>query len=154
MKTFKRGSVLYKRVFKKEFGYVSNMRALEWFALTEDYGSDEAYGPIKEKYKVKRDLKLLDIGNGLMREKIEDVLVKADPSSHIVKYSNPDEQYSGGNSNEIYHKLLKSYFTSFDGTIIDDKNLKPGKKYSVSDLDGPSEVVLWGNLELMIDRVK
>jgi len=58
--------------------------------------------------------------------------------------SDPDEQYSGGAGNRKYHELVKKYFgDSYDGTVIDEKHLVGNDRYSVEDLEGPSEMVLW-----------
>jgi hypothetical protein len=62
----------------------------------------------------------------------------------IVGLSDPDEQYSGGAGNRKYHELVKKYFgDSYDGTVIDEKHLVGNDRYSVEDLEGPSEMVLW-----------
>jgi hypothetical protein len=130
------------------------MRNLEWFAITKDYGSDDTYGSFTKKYIFKKTPRLLDIGNGEIREKIEDTIMKVDPDSKILEYSDPDVQYSGGKYNERYHILVKKYFKDeYDGTIIDENHLKKGERYSTEDLEGPSEIVLWGNYTDLLDIV-
>jgi hypothetical protein len=86
----------------------------------------------------------LDIGNGAVREFIEDHIKPF--NEKILTYSDPNYQYSGGRRNEQYHELVKLFFgDEYDGTIIDEHRLLPGNKYSVEDLEGPTEVVLWKN---------
>ena len=148
-----KGDFIFKRVTKPKYGSPSKMRELEWFAINEGYGSDEAYGSITKKYKIKKSPRLLDIGNGEIRERIEDEILKVDPDSKILEYSNPDYQYSGGKQNERYHLLVKEYFgDEYDGTIIDEDHLKKGKRYSVEDLEGPSEIVLWRNYIDLLEK--
>jgi hypothetical protein len=61
-----------------------------------------------------------------------------------VGLSDPHEQYSGGVGNRKYHELVKKYFgDSYDGTVIDEKHLVGNARYSVEDLEGASEMVLW-----------
>ena len=85
---------------------------------------------------------MLDIGDGTVREMIENFIKPHNVK--IMDYSDPDEQYSGGRSNKIYHELVKKYFEKeYDGTIINELNLIPSNKYTKEDLEGPSEIVLW-----------
>jgi len=145
------GSKIYKQYFKNVIP-LSDMSGLQWFALTENYGSSSSYGEIKKTYEFIQKPKLLDIGNGNIREKIEEFILPSDSS--ILIYSDPDEQYSGGKSNKIYHELVKKYFEKdYDGTIIDESRLIASKKYSVEDLDGPSEIVLWKDFDKLLKLV-
>lgn len=142
----KKGSFIYKRVTKTEYGSPIKMRKLEWFTITKGYGSDDTYGSFIKKYKFKKTPRLLDIGNGEIRERIEHDILEKEPDSKILEYSDPDNQYSGGKPNEQYHLLVKKYFKDeYDGTIIDENRLKKGDRYSVEDLEGATEIVLWGN---------
>ena len=116
------------------------MSGSQWFALTNDYGS--VYGDITIKYKFKKTPHLLDIGDGKVREMIEQTIEPHD--NNIIKYSDPDQQYSGGQGNRDYHNLVKKYFgEEYDGTIIEADKLKDGKKYSKEDMEGATEVVIW-----------
>lgn len=143
------GSKIYKQYFKNVIP-LSKMIGLQWFALTENYGS--SYGEILETYEFIQKPKLLDIGNGNIREKIEEFILPMDSS--ILIYSEPDEQYSGGKSNKIYHELVKKYFEKdYDGTIINETMLIASKKYSAEDLDGPSEIVLWKDFDKLLKLV-
>lgn len=149
-----KGDFIYKRVTKADYGSPSKMREVEWFAFTKHYGSDDTYGSFSKKYKWKKTPRLLDIGNGEIREKIEHDILEKEPDSKILEYSDPDVQYSGGKYNERYHLLLKKYFKDeYDGTIIHENHLKKGEKYLVEDLEGPSEIVLWGNYTDLLDII-
>ena len=133
----------YKIIYKKFATYVplDEMHGIQWFALRENYGN-ETYGDISRKYSFKKAPRLLDIGDAEVRSMIVDTISPKDPK--IVKLSDPDEQYSGGEGNKKYHKLVKEYFgEEYDGTVIDENHLVGNKKYSVEDLEGPSEMVLW-----------
>lgn len=133
----------YKTVYKKFATYVplDEMHGIQWFALRGDYGN-ETYGDISKKYRFKKAPRLLDIGDAEVRSRIVDTISPMDPK--IVGLSDPDEQYSGGAGNRKYHELVKKYFgDSYDGTVIDEKHLVGNDRYSVEDLEGPSEIVLW-----------
>lgn len=143
------GSIIYKQFFQKAVP-LSEMKGLQWFAITENYGS--SYGEILKTYEFIQKPKLLDIGNGRMREKIEEFILPNDSS--ILIYSEPDEQYSGGRSNKIYHELVKKYFEKeYDGTIIDESNLQESNKYTIEDLEGPSEIVLWKDFDTLLKEL-
>jgi hypothetical protein len=132
----------YKTVYKKFATYVplDEMHGIQWFALRGDYGT--SYGDIRKKYRFKKAPRLLDIGDAEVRSRIVDTISPMDP--RIVGLSDPDEQYSGGAGNRKYHELVKKYFgDSYDGTVIDEKHLVGNDRYSVEDLEGPSEMVLW-----------
>jgi len=146
------GTIIYRQFYKDtkpEVMIPKNMSGLKWFALEENYGS--SYGDIHKKFKFKRTPKLLDIGDGNIREMIEE---KIEPfNEKIIYYSDPNEQYSGGKSNTIYHNLVKTYFgDEYDGTIIDEKHLVSGNKYSAKDLEGPSEIVIWKDFEDLLEE--
>ena len=77
-----------------------------------------------------------------------------DYDDKILFYSDPDEQYSGGKSNSKYHNIVKKYFMDdYDGTIIDENNLKSSYKYSTDDLEGPSEIVLWKDFSILLQEI-
>jgi hypothetical protein len=74
--------------------------------------------------------------------------------SSILVYSDPNEQYSGGRSNTKYHTIVKKYYEEeYDGTIINMKNLKGSKKYSIEDLEGASEIVLWKDFTELLEEL-
>lgn len=142
------GSKIYKQF--TNYTPVEDMTGLQWFALEKNYG--ESYGGIHKEYKFKKTPKLLDIGDGNVREQMEETISPMDKS--ILIYSNPDEQYSGGKSNAKYHNIVKKYYgDEYDGTIIDEKNLKGSAKYPEEDLEGPSEIVLWKDYPNLIEEV-
>ena len=144
-----KNSIIYKQFYKRVVP-LNEMTGLQWFALTKNYGT--SYGDIVQAYEFIQKPKLLDIGNGFIREKIEETIVPYDSS--ILIYSEPDEQYSGGRSNKIYHELVKKYyFDSFDGTIIDEKHLESDNKYSKEDMEGPSEIVLWKDFSVLLREI-
>ena len=144
------GSIIYKQFYQKAIPLVE-MNGLQWFALTENYGS--SYGEIIKTYEFIKKPTLLDIGNGTMREKIEEIILPMDSS--ILIYSEPDEQYSGGRSNKMYHELVKKFLGNhYDGTIINELQLKAGSKYSKQDLEGPSEIVLWKDFGILLKEVE
>jgi hypothetical protein len=143
-----KGTIIYKQFAK--YIPLQDMNGLQWFALENNYG--EFYGDIHKKYVFKKQPKLLNIGDGNVREMIEEQIQPFDDS--IVVYSDPSEQYSGGRSNTKYHNIVKKYFWSeYDGTIIDDTNLKGGQKYSKEDLDGASEIVIWKDFTELLDEL-
>ena len=144
-----KNSIIYKQFYNKVTP-LYEMSGLQWFALTKNYGT--SYGDLVQAYEFIQKPKLLDIGNSLIREKIEKIILPYDSS--ILIYSDPDEQYSGGRSNKIYHELVKKYFgDSFDGTIIDENHLISGEKYSKEDLEGPSEIVLWKDFSVLLREI-
>jgi hypothetical protein len=140
-------------IYKQFVHYVpvGQMEGLQWFSLKPAYGKE--YGDIQKRYRFKRPPRLLDIGNGSIRA---EVVNRIRPyNARIVQYSDPDEQYSGGPSNKRYHELVKDYFEShYDGTIIQEDHLVGSNEYSEEDLEGPSEIVLWGNLEDLLTEVQ
>jgi hypothetical protein len=139
------GSIIYKQFNK--YIPLNEMSGLQWFALTKNYGT--SYGNIVQAYEFIQKPKLLDIGNGEIREKIEQTILPH--NSSILIYSDPDEQYSGGRSNKIYHELVKQYFgANYDGTIINEQKLEASAKYSKEDLEGPSEIVLWKDFSTLL----
>ena len=142
---------MYKRFHK----YISlnEMTGLQWFALTKSYGNDDTYGKIQKMYQVIREPKLLDIGNADVRTMIRQTIEPYD--ENIAKDSEPDEQYSGGLDNKKYHLLVQKYFgNEYDGTFIDETQLHGNDDYSVDDLEGPSEVVLWKNVDQLLREVE
>ena len=143
-----KGSKIYKQF--KNYRLLEDMNGLEWFALEKNYG--ESYGGINKEYEFKKTPKLLDIGDGNVREQIEETISPMD--KNILIYSDPDEQYSGGKSNAKYHDIVKKYYGyEYDGTIIDEKNLKGNEKYPLQKLEGPSEIVIWKDYSNLIKEV-
>lgn len=140
---------IYKQF--REYKPLSEMEGIQWFSQIEDYG--KSYGPILKKYKFIKDPRLLDIGNANIRQQIVDTINKQDPESKIEYYSDPNNQYSGGRDNYKYHSLLKKYFSDYDGTIIDSNKLEGNDKYTVEDLDGPTEIVLWKDFTTLLEEV-
>lgn len=133
----RKGSIIYKKF--KRYKPLDKMKGLQWFALTNDYGTE--YGGITKKYKFKKEPKLLDIGDGNVRERIEEFIKPH--NVNIIEYSDPDEQYSGGTGNKNYHNLVQQYFgEEYDGTIINSNDLKDSSKYSKDLLEGATEIVL------------
>jgi hypothetical protein len=138
-------------IYKQFHTYLplDQMTGLQWFALLPNYG--EVYGPIHKSYKWIKTPKLLDIGNADIRAMIRDTIRTKDP--RIVELSDPDEQYSGGASNKKYHLLVQQYFgDDYDGTIIDENHLQGNDAYSVQDLEGASEVVLWKKYNVLLEE--
>jgi hypothetical protein len=138
-------------IYKQFHTYVplDQMTGLQWFALQPNYG--DVYGPIHKSYRWIKTPQLLDIGNAETRAMIRDTIRTKDP--RIVELSDPDEQYSGGASNKKYHLLVQKYFgDDYDGTIIDENHLQGNGEYSVQDLDGASEVVLWKKYNVLLEE--
>ena len=143
----------YSIIYKKFVNYIplNQMQGLQWFALTKNYGT--TYGDISKVYHFKKKPNLLDIGNANVRSMIKQTIQPFEPI--IVKYSDPNEQYSGGVMNKKYHNLVKIYFgDKYDGTIIDEKHLQGNNEYSVEDLEGASEIVIWDNYSDLLEEVK
>ena len=144
----KLGTIIYKQFIK--YIPLQEMSGLQWFALEQNYG--EFYGDIHKKYKFIKEPKLLNIGDGDIREMIENYIKNSDDS--ILLYSDPNEQYSGGKSNAKYHNIVKKYFgEKYDGTIIDEKNLKNSDKYSLDDLEGANEIVIWKDYPILLEEI-
>lgn len=140
---------IYKQF--REYKPLSEMEGIQWFSQIENYG--ETYGPILKKYKFIKNPRLLDIGNANIRQQIVDTIKKRDPKSEIEYYSDPNNQYSGGRDNYKYHNLVQQYFSDYDGTIIDSNKLEGNDKYTVEDLDGPTEIVLWKDFTTLLEEV-
>jgi hypothetical protein len=142
------GTIIYKQFAK--YKSLQDMAGLQWFALKENYG--ESYGDIHKKYRFIKEPNLLNIGDGAIREMIENHI--KDEDGDIIFYSDPDEQYSGGKSNAKYHSIVKKYFgENYDGTIIDENNLKSSRKYSEADLEGANEIVIWKDYSILLEEV-
>jgi len=142
------GTIIYKQFAK--YIPLQEMNGLQWFALQKNYG--ESYGDIHKKYKFIKKPKLLNIGDGNIREIIENHI--KDYDDKILFYSDPDEQYSGGKSNAKYHSIVKKYFgEKYDGTIIDENNLKDSDKYLIDDLAGANEIVLWKDYSILLQEI-
>jgi hypothetical protein len=121
---------------------VEEMDKLQWFALEADYGAESTYGSIHRVYKMKKEPKLLNIGDANIRIMIENRVRETEP--YNVPFLHPNDQYAGGQSNKKYHNIVKPFFDQeYDGTIINAKELIGNDIYSEEDLDGATEVVLW-----------
>jgi hypothetical protein len=147
----KKGDTLYKQFQINNYYPIKEMNSLTWFALQPNYGT--SYGPIIRKYKIINNPKLLNIGNANVRDEIINTIKPY--NKNIVKYSDPDYQYSGGLENKKYHLLVKEYFgNKYNGTIIDQDHLyydlEKGNYYQ--DLEGPSEVVLWNDFDNILQE--
>jgi hypothetical protein len=126
---------LYKVARTKKALSPSNMKGLQWFSLTPDYGGD-TYGTFGAKYTFKQKPKLFNLAArrnliAFIHEHFPDV----DTSILSVNY-----QYSGGRENTAASKLLQKVLqpSGFQGTLIDNADLPDD-----DDDAGPSEVVLW-----------
>ena len=133
------------------------MSGLQWFALEPNHGTN--YGALHKRYKFKREPKLLDIGNGDIRVMIENKITEEEKKGEegegeeetktktdieLFEYCDPNTQYSGGGANKKCHGLIQKYFgNDYDGTIIDENNLRSNTLYSEFDLDSVSEIVIW-----------
>ena len=139
--------IIYKKFHK--YKPVDEFKGIQWFALTDNYGTE--YGDITKSYKFKKEPKLLNIGDADVRVIIENEVQKDDPK--MIKYCHPDEQYSGTKANTKYHNILKDIFgEEYDGTIIDEDQLRGNTKYSISDLEGPSEIVIWKDYNDLLEE--
>jgi hypothetical protein len=138
-------------IYKKFHKYISvdEFKGIQWFALADNYGTE--YGDITKAYKFKREPKLLNIGDADVRVMIENEVQKDDPK--MVEYCHPDEQYSGTRANTKYHNILKDIFgEEYDGTIIDHEQLHGNETYPISDLEGPSEIVIWKDYNDLLEE--
>ena len=72
----------------------------------------------------------------------------------MLKYCDPDQQYSGTSANTKYHNLVKHIFgQEYDGTIIDEEQLHGNTKYPISELEGPSEIVIWKDYTDLLEEI-
>ena len=142
-------SIIYKKFHK--YKPIQDFKGHQWFALTDNYGAD-VYGAITKSYNFKKPPKLLDIGDADIRIMIEDEIKKNDPN--LVKYCHPDEQYSGTTGNKKCHSLIQDIFgEEYDGTIIDIGNLKSNSKYTINDLEGATEIVIWKDYTDLLEEI-
>ena len=142
-------SIIYKKFHK--YKPIQDFKGHQWFALTDNYGAD-VYGAITKSYTFKKPPKLLDIGDADVRIMIEDEIKKKDPN--LVKYCHPDEQYSGTTGNKKCHSLIQDIFgQEYDGTIIDIGNLKSNSKYTINDLEGATEIVIWKDYTDLLEEI-
>ena len=142
-------SIIYKKFHK--YKPIQDFKGHQWFALTDNYG-DDVYGAITKSYTFKKPPKLLDIGDADVRIMIEDEIKKKDPN--LVKYCHPDEQYSGTKGNKKCHRLIQDIFgEEYDGTIIDIDNLKSNSKYTINDLEGATEIVIWKDYTDLLEEI-
>jgi hypothetical protein len=142
-------SIIYKKFHK--YKPIQDFKGHQWFALTDNYGVD-VYGAITKSYNFKKPPKLLDIGDADVRIMIEDEIKKKDPN--LVKYCHPDEQYSGTTGNKKCHSLIQDIFgQEYDGTIIDIGNLKSNSKYTINDLEGATEIVIWKDYTDLLEEI-
>jgi hypothetical protein len=142
-------SIIYKKFHK--YKPIQDFKGHQWFALTDNYGAD-VYGAITKSYNFKKPPKLLDIGDADVRIMIEYEIKKKDPE--LVKYCHPDEQYSGTTGNKKCHNLIQDIFgEEYDGTIIDIGNLKSNSKYTINDLEGATEIVIWKDYTDLLEEI-
>jgi hypothetical protein len=142
-------SIIYKKFHK--YKPIQEFKGHQWFALTDNYGAD-VYGAITKSYNFKKPPNLLDIGDADVRIMIEDEIKKKDPN--LVKYCHPDEQYSGTTGNKKCHNLIQDIFgEEYDGTIIDIDNLKSNSKYTINDLEGATEIVIWKDYTDLLEEI-
>ena len=142
-------SIIYKKFHK--YKPIQDFKGHQWFALTDNYGAD-VYGAITKSYNFKKPPKLLDIGDADVRIMIENEIKKKDPN--LVKYCHPDEQYSGTTGNKKCHSLIQDIFgEEYDGTIIDIDNLKSNSKYTINDLEGATEIVIWKDYTDLLEEI-
>ena len=142
-------SIIYKKFHK--YKPIQDFKGHQWFALTDNYGAD-VYGAITKSYTFKKPPKLLDIGDADVRIMIEDEIKKKDPN--LVKYCHPDEQYSGTTGNKKCHSLIQDIFgQEYDGTIIYIGNLKSNSKYTINDLEGATEIVIWKDYTDLLEEI-
>ena len=127
--------IIYKQFHK--YKPVEDFEGAQWFALQKNYGTE--YGDISKSYTFRRNPKLLDVGDADVR-----VMIEKEVKDPQLLACHPDEQYSGTIANKRYHAILQKIFgDEYDGTIIDENHLKGNEKYSIEDLEGPSEIVIW-----------
>lgn len=146
------GDTIYKQFQEKSYKNVSQMIRPTWFALEANYGN--SYGSKQCSYRVKIAPYLLDLGNANVRDMIKNYVAQFD--KRIVKYSDPDYQYSGLRENLKYHMLIKQYYDDkYDGTIIDQNKLHYNENYSkkLDELAGPSEIVIWKNFNNILEEI-
>ena len=142
-------SIIYKKFHK--YKPIQDFKGHQWFALTDNYGAD-VYGAITKSYNFKKPPKLLDIGDADVRIMIEDEINKKHPE--LVRYCHPDEQYSGTTGNKKCHSLIQDIFgQEYDGTIIDIGNLKSNSKYTINDLEGATEIVIWKDYTDLLEEI-
>ena len=140
--------IIYKKFHK--YRPIDEFKGIQWFALTGDYGT--MYGDVTKSYRFKQNPKLLNIGDADVRVMIENEIEKYDPT--MLKYCDPDQQYSGTSANTKYHNLVKHIFgQEYDGTIIDEEQLHGNTKYPISELEGPSEIVIWKDYDELLEEL-
>jgi hypothetical protein len=143
-------SIIYKKFHK--YKPLSEMNGLQWFALNNNYG-DGTYGNITKTYRFKREPKLLNIGDADVRVEIEEEIKKTGAGQDVINNLDPNTQYSGGPFNKKYHEIIKGRFINeYDGTIINEAQLKGNDKYSVEDLEGATEIVIWKDFEDLLEE--
>lgn len=136
-------TVLYRQTHFGVRNAVTHLNDITWFSPIANYG--DSYGPIVSTYTPKRALKVLNLGSMKTRKHLVSLFPR------LSTLLDPDEQYSGGKANTRIHKLLQKYFgNQCDGTIIIDNDLKDEDRDM---LEGPSEIVLWGNLAHKIKKL-
>jgi hypothetical protein len=91
-------------------------------------------------YHLDKKTKLFDIGKINNRKLIIKLFNEKYPNSNLdpIEILDPNEQYSGGQSNKKAHELIKNIIgNNFDETIIQESTVDD------TELEGPTEVVLW-----------
>jgi hypothetical protein len=133
IKILPKGFLLYKQFIKPR-----KIADFEWYSLIPGYG--ESYGPYITTYKTTKKLKLINLGKTTSRVQLHNFIISTSNSEedkkNITILIDPDEQYSGGQSNMKLHKLIKKY-TDVDGTYINSSEVDD--EY----LEGATEIVLF-----------
>ena len=134
VRTLDDGGYLYCRSFDKLSRRAMMDRADKsffWFALEPAYGSDDTYGPVVTTWRIRGELRLLDLSTLSHRSAISSRFGL--PPDAL----DPDEQYSGGGANLRAHTLLLPALDELrlHGTYISDADADEA-------CAGPSEVVL------------
>jgi hypothetical protein len=132
--------MLYRQAHEENHLHMEN-RNIVWFSQVKNYG--ESYGRYLGTYAVKRKLNLLNLGN----QKIRDEIKQRHPLMNELL--DPDYQYSGSNQNRHVHEQLFNIFQHVcDGTYINTDEVTD------EELEGPTEIVLWGNIKNMVCLVE
>jgi hypothetical protein len=101
------------------------------------YGSDWTYGPIVTSWHVEERVSLLDISKKSYRVSgLKSYLKEANIPFDLDELS-CDNQYSGGNGNKRFHKIIEPLLKEWglDGTYIHEDDAD-------EDCEGASEVVI------------
>jgi hypothetical protein len=103
--------------------------------------------PLRNVYRTRKKLKLLNLGTTKTRNTINDCIQNQQNVSSMLKtkqlsWNNLDMQYGGGYVNYQFHSLLRKLFPYAEGTIIDGTK-KNRYDLPEDDIDKMEEVVVW-----------